>query len=124
MTKRRPVYLDLRRIRLPVPGLMSILHRVSGVLMVLAIPLFAALFAQSLSSETSFQAVSAWFDGVPAQLMLVVLAWGLLHHLFAGLRYLALDLGWGLEREQARLTARAVLYGAVALTLVGMVILR
>ena len=124
MTNRRPVYLDLRHIRLPVPGLMSILHRVSGVLMVLAIPFFSALFARALASEDGFYAVSALLGGLPGQLMLVVLAWGLLHHLLAGLRYLALDLGWGLEREQARLTARAVLYAAVALTLAGVVVLR
>lgn len=124
MAEPRPVFLDLRRIRLPAPGLMSILHRVSGVLMVLAIPLFAALFAKALSGEQGFRDAGALLGSLAGKLMLFVLAWGLLHHLLAGLRYLALDIGWGLERERARLTARTVLYAAVTLTLAGAVVLR
>jgi succinate dehydrogenase / fumarate reductase cytochrome b subunit len=124
MVKSRPVFLELWRIRLPIPGVVSILHRVSGLLMVLAIPVFAALFAQALSGSAGFASVKALAGSALGQLVLLLLGWSLLHHLLAGIRYLALDLGWGLDRPIARKTAWTVLYSALALTLIGAVVLR
>jgi succinate dehydrogenase / fumarate reductase cytochrome b subunit len=118
MTKDRPVFLELWRIRLPVPGVVSILHRISGVLMVLSIPVFTALFAQALSGPEGFAASAAFLVHPLVQLALLVLAWGLVHHLFAGIRYLVIDLGWGVDRLAARRTAWTALYAALAVTLV------
>ena len=124
MVKSRPVFLELWRIRLPIPGVVSILHRVSGVLMVIAIPVFAALFANALSGSAGFDAAAALAGSLLGQLTLLLLGWSLLHHLLAGIRYLALDLGWGLDRPTARKTAWTALYSALALTLIGAVVLR
>ncbi|MCF8015506.1 MAG: succinate dehydrogenase, cytochrome b556 subunit [Chromatiaceae bacterium] len=124
MVKSRPVFLELWRIRLPIPGVVSILHRVSGLLMVLAIPVFAAVFAQALSGSAGFASVKALAGSALGQLVLLLLGWSLLHHLFAGIRYLALDLGWGLDRPSARKTAWTALYSALALTLIGAGVLR
>lgn len=124
MVKSRPVFLELWRIRLPIPGVVSILHRVSGVLMVLAIPVFAALFAQALSGTAGFASAQALAGSLLGQFGLLLLAWSLLHHLLAGIRYLALDLGWGLDRPTARKTAWTTVYSALALTLIGAVVLR
>jgi succinate dehydrogenase / fumarate reductase cytochrome b subunit len=118
MTTNRPVFLDLWRIRLPVPGVVSILHRVSGVLMVLSIPVFTALFAQALSSPDGFAAAAAFVGNPLVKLVLLVMAWALLHHLFAGIRYLVIDLGWGVDRPTARKTAWSVLGGALFVTIV------
>jgi succinate dehydrogenase / fumarate reductase, cytochrome b subunit len=119
MKPKRPVFLELWRIKLPAMGLASILHRVSGVLMVLSIPLFAYLFRQSLEGPEGFAAASATLGAWPVRLVLLVLAWSLLHHLFAGIRYLALDLGLGLEREAARRSARLAIGAAVVVLVVG-----
>jgi len=119
MTTNRPVFLDLWRIRLPVPGVVSILHRVSGVLMVLSIPVFVTLFAQALSSPEGFAAAAAFVGHPLVRLVLLVMAWALLHHLFAGIRYLVIDLGWGVDRPTARKTAWTALGAALFVTLVG-----
>jgi succinate dehydrogenase / fumarate reductase cytochrome b subunit len=118
MTTYRPVFLDLRRIRLPVSAVVSILHRVSGVLMVVSIPVFAWLFAQALASAEGFAAAAAFLGHPLVQLGLVVMAWALLHHLIAGIRYLVIDLGVGVDRPTARGTAWTALTAAVALTVV------
>ena len=80
---------------------------------------FAALFAQALSGPAGFDDAAALAGGLPGRLMLLVLAWALLHHLLAGLRHLALDLGWGLQRAAARRSAWTALSGALLLTLLG-----
>lgn len=123
MTNPRPVFLDLWRIRLPIPGVVSILHRISGVLLVLAIPVFGALFSEALSGPSGFASASAVVGSPLGKLALLILAWALLHHLLAGIRYLALDLGLGLDRPTARKSAWVTLYSAVAVTLAGAVVL-
>lgn len=109
--------------RLPLAGIVSILHRVSGALMFLVgIPFILYLFQQSLTSEISFDAyrtiVSNWF----VKLVLLALAWAYLHHLCAGIRYLFLDLHIGVEKQASRSSAAAVL--AVSLTLTLLVALK
>lgn len=118
MTTHRPVFLELWRIRLPIPAVVSILHRVSGVLMVLSIPVLAWLFAQALASPAGFAASAAFLGHPLVQLVLVVMAWALLHHLIAGVRYLVIDLGLGVDRPTARGTAWTALTAALALTVV------
>ncbi|MGE0804777.1 MAG: succinate dehydrogenase, cytochrome b556 subunit [Burkholderiaceae bacterium] len=109
---------DILSYRLPLPGIVSILHRVSGVLMFLiGIPFILYLFQQSLLSEISYESyraiVSHWF----AKLVLLALIWAYLHHLVAGLRFLFLDVHVGIDKPSARKSAGAVLVVSVLLTL-------
>ena len=114
--KKRPVYLNLARISMPIAALMSILHRISGVLLFFAIPAVIYLFELSLRSAQEFSTVTSLLNSTPGKLTLVVILWALLHHLFAGIRYLLLDVHIGLTREGARVGAWIV-FGAEALTL-------
>ena len=113
----RPVFLDLARLRLPLPGWVSILHRVSGVLLFLAVPLGVAALSVTLASEAGFQAVSGWMTQAWAKLLLLAWVWAFLHHLLAGLRHLAMDAHCGVQLRQARTTGAVVLAGSAVATL-------
>jgi len=113
----RPVYLDLPRIRLPVPGIVSILHRVSGALLFLAgIPLLLACVAASLASPESFAQLRGAFAHPLAKLALLGFAWAYIHHFCAGIRFLLLDVHRGIEFATARRTSVVVLVVSLALT--------
>jgi succinate dehydrogenase / fumarate reductase cytochrome b subunit len=99
---------DLVRYRLPVPGVLSILHRVSGVLMFVLLPWLLWLFDMSLRSEVGYQRLLQVAGGWSIRAILVVLAWAVLHHLVAGVRFLALDLDLGMTRPAARRSAWVV----------------
>jgi succinate dehydrogenase / fumarate reductase cytochrome b subunit len=114
----RPVYLDLLRIRLPLAGWVSILHRVSGALLFLTLPLGVWLLSVSLSGEAGFQQVKEWVSHSLARLCVLVLVWALAHHFFAGLRHLALDVHWGVDLRRARLSSVAVLLASTLVTVV------
>jgi succinate dehydrogenase / fumarate reductase cytochrome b subunit len=119
MLKQRPVYLDLARIRLPLPGLVSILHRISGTLLFLVgIPLLLAGLAASLESADSYAGVRAAFANPLAKLVLIGFLWAYLHHFFAGIRFLLLDLLKGIDLPSARRSSAAVLAVSLALTLI------
>ncbi|AXK38121.1 succinate dehydrogenase, cytochrome b556 subunit [Crenobacter cavernae] len=118
MQKQRPKHLDLMTIRLPVPGIVSILHRVSGVALFLSLPLLIYLLAGSLSSAESFESYRAVVAHPLMKLVLLGLMWAYLHHFCAGIRFLFLDIHKGLELETARATAKAVLGVSLALTVV------
>jgi succinate dehydrogenase / fumarate reductase cytochrome b subunit len=119
VVKRRPVYLDLPRIRLPLPGIVSILHRLSGALLFLVgIPLLLAGVACSLTSPDSYAQLKAAFAHPLAKLLLIGLVWAYLHHFCAGIRYLLLDLLKGIELGPARRSSVVVLAVSLALTLI------
>ncbi|HSH72121.1 MAG TPA: succinate dehydrogenase, cytochrome b556 subunit [Methylophilaceae bacterium] len=115
--KKRPKNLNLTKVRLPIPALVSILHRASGVFLFLMIPLLLWALQSSLESEQGFQQLQAIAAHPLTKLLLLVFAWAFLHHFFAGIRHLALDARWGVELKQARLTSKLVLIVSVLLTL-------
>jgi succinate dehydrogenase / fumarate reductase cytochrome b subunit len=120
----RPQYRNIHvfqilQYRLPLAGVVSILHRVSGALMfLLGLPFVLYLFQQSITSEISFQSYRAIVSGWFAKLVLLALIWAYLHHFCAGIRYLVLDVHVGVEKDQARTSAAVVVGVSLALTLV------
>ena len=125
LTQDRPVYLNLLRIRQPVTAVVSILHRISGILMVLALPGLIYLLQLSLSSPAGFSQAAAMLDGPIARIFGVLMIWALAHHLFAGIRFLILDFDVGVSRSVSRKTAWLVHLSAavVALLSVGLLFL-
>ena len=121
VTDKRPFFLNLFIIRLPVPGFVSILHRISGLLMFLAIPFAVYLLDLSLQGRDGFNRVADILNHPLLQLILLLLLWSLVHHLFAGIRFLLTDFDIGLEKHSARrfawgvLIAEAVVFGLLAL---------
>ena len=116
--KKRPKNLDLATIRLPLPGKVSILHRVSGAGMFICFPVLLWLFSASLSSPESFATFKSVAGMLPVKVVLAGLLWAFVHHFCAGIRFLLLDLHIGIEKEEARKSAVAVLAVSIPLTLV------
>ena len=117
MVKPRPKYLNLVRIRLPLPGVVSILHRVSGAALFLFLPFLLTLFEMSLETAQTFARFKSVFSHWAIKLMLLGLLWAYLHHLCAGVRHLALDLHYGTELPAARAGSIAVVVVSIGLTL-------
>lgn len=116
MVNRRPRYLNLLRIKLPLPGVVSFLHRVSGALLFVAIPLFLAVFQLTLDSAETFEQVKQGFGNLLTKMVLILLLWGFLHHFFAGLRFIAMDMGFGMELGKTRRNSWLVLAFSLTLT--------
>lgn len=126
MPKRnnRPIFLDLTRIRQPITALISIAHRISGIVLFLSLPFAIYLLDLSLNSQRGFDRVQAFFSHGLVKLLLILILWALAHHLFAGLRFLLIDVGIGVEREEARRTAWVITIGsAVTLLMIGGILL-
>jgi succinate dehydrogenase / fumarate reductase cytochrome b subunit len=92
MNKTRPKHLALHKIKLPLSGYVSILHRLSGAILFLALPLLLLLLDQSLRSIETYTNLTEVFANPLLRLVLLGLLWAFLHHFCAGLRYLAIDL--------------------------------
>lgn len=117
LKKKRPKNLDLMTIRLPLPGILSILHRVSGAVLFLLLPVLLWLFESSLTSVESFAVVKSIAAHPLVKLILLGLIWLYLHHFCAGIRYLLLDLHKGIDLESARLSSKIVFAVSIVLTL-------
>jgi succinate dehydrogenase / fumarate reductase cytochrome b subunit len=92
INRPRPKHLALHKIKFPLPSYVSILHRVSGAVLFLSLPLLLLLFDQSLRSIETYTNLTEYLAYPLVKLTLLGLMWAFLHHFCAGLRYLAIDL--------------------------------
>ncbi|MCF6234830.1 MAG: succinate dehydrogenase, cytochrome b556 subunit [Gammaproteobacteria bacterium] len=106
--KKPPVFLNLLKIKLPLQGILSIFHRISGVILFLFIPFFIYFFERSLQGEAGFNEVVSMLDSTTVKLFIALTFWGLSHHLFAGIRYLLLDFDVAIDKKASRLSAQIV----------------
>ena len=116
----RPKYLNLQallfEIRMPISARLSILHRISGALLFVALVWLLWMLDRSLSSEAAFEKIRHYAGLWPVKLSLLVVVWAYCHHFCAGIRHLFLDLDKGLEKETASLTAWIAFGASLALT--------
>lgn len=120
---KRPVFLNLAKIQMPVGALTSIGHRISGVILALSVPAAVYLFGLSLRDEQGFASVAALFAQSPAKAFAVLAVWALAHHLLSGVRHLLSDFGIGSPLRLARRSAWFVNVSGVAFALLAAVAL-
>lgn len=120
--KARPKYYDLNLLNLPLPALVSIFHRITGVVMFLfLIPATLYLLQGSLKSESGFNFWKNVLTTFPlVKLIMLAFLWAFVHHFYAGLRYLLLDLHVGTSKAAARTSSITVLIlGVVTIAIIG-----
>ena len=103
--QKRPKFLNLLRIHLPVTGMNSFAHRVSGALLFLAIPLSIYCFNLSIRDAASFEQLSSLSTTPIFKLILTVLAWAIGHHLLAGIRFLLTEVDITTTLKSARIAS-------------------
>ncbi len=116
MNNQRPKHLALHLIKLPLSGIVSILHRISGLLLFIALPLLLLMLQYSLASIETYTQLMAVLANPLLKLLLLGLLWAFLHHFCAGLRYLAIDLHFVRDLAQARNSSKLVLLVSLILT--------
>ncbi len=121
--KARPEFrnihiFDLVNYRLPLAGFVSILHRISGLLLFLALPWILYLFDRSLTSEGTFGYMKDLISDWRVKLVILVLFWGYIQHFCSGIRHLIMDNHIGLDKNSARQSAVSVLIVSALLTVV------
>ncbi|MFP5349868.1 MAG: succinate dehydrogenase, cytochrome b556 subunit [Gammaproteobacteria bacterium] len=112
----RPVFLNLFKIRQPIGAVASIVHRVSGALLVLALAPGLYLLERALSSPAAYAGIANWFDGGIGRVVLLASVWLFAQHLLSGIRAMLLDMDIGAQLRPARAMAWATFAGSVALT--------
>ncbi len=96
---KRPKHLNLVKIKMPVSAVVSILHRVSGIILFLSIPYVVWLFSTSVRSVYGYTEALTILNSGYGKLASILLLWAITHHFYAGLRFLILDLDIGISRE-------------------------
>jgi succinate dehydrogenase / fumarate reductase cytochrome b subunit len=110
--------------RLPLAGIVSILHRASGVMMFVLLPFVIWMFDTSISSEVSFDAFTSAFvagigfvPGFLVKLVALGLIWAYLHHATAGLRHVWMDVTHSVTKQQGHASAVGTVVISLVLTL-------
>jgi len=126
MTKQRPGtmrLIDALQYRLPLAGVVSILHRASGAIMFLLLPFIVWMFDVSVTSEISYERFTSafavgigWFPAWAVKLVVLALIWSFLHHAIAGIRHLWMDMTHSVTKELGRMSAISTLISSLGLT--------
>jgi succinate dehydrogenase / fumarate reductase cytochrome b subunit len=99
--------LDLSTVKFPITAIASILHRVSGIIVFIALAIFLFLLNCSLTSESDFMRVAGYFDNFLVELIIWGSLTGLAYHIVFGVRHMIQDLGHWEEMDSASLSAKA-----------------
>ncbi|MBN3860325.1 succinate dehydrogenase, cytochrome b556 subunit [Neisseriaceae bacterium PsAf] len=118
MHENNSKYLNLFHIRQSVTAILSILHRVSGAALFVGLPFFIWLLSSSLNQKEAFDAYQAVITNPVVKVILLLFLWAIFHHVLAGIRFLILDTGKGLDVKTAKLTAKIVLFSAPIIALI------
>lgn len=119
----QPFFLNLLQIQMPVGAITSILHRLTGVLLAVGVPIGMFLLWRSLHGETGFAQVMSLLHHRAFQVVWVVLVWALAHHVLAGVRHMLSDINIGSTLHSARRSAWTVNLTAVAIALLALAVL-
>lgn len=104
----RPVYLNLIKIKLPISGIISIFHRLTGLLLFVAIPVSLYLLQLSITDLESFNTVTSLMLHPISRFLILLVIWSFVHHFITGMRFLFIDLEFFLDRNAARSSSWAV----------------
>ena len=117
--RKGPKYLNLVEIRLPLPAVVSFMHRVSGAFLFMVLPVLLLWLQQSLTSAEGFTAVRDAFSHWAAKAFVLALLWAFFHHLFAGIRHLIMDVYLRAdELAVGRFSAKLALVLGIVMTVV------
>lgn len=117
MNKKRPVNLDLGSMKFPPMAIASVLHRVSGVVLFVLLPIMIFLLGQSLQSEEMFNQIKIKLSEPYYKFILWAFSTALIYHILAGIRHMIMDLGFGEDLCTGRRTSILVIVLAVIATI-------
>lgn len=117
-SRARTVDLPLLKIRLPASGIVSIVHRITGVILAILIPFLVYGLQVSLSGAAGFREISTWTDRIPVRVFLAIIILILAQHFFSGIRHLLMDMHIGLSRSAARNSAWATFVATLVVAVV------
>ncbi len=117
MNKKRPVNLDLGSLKFPPMAIASILHRISGVVLFLLLPIMLCIFGQSMQSEETFAQVKNLLTHPAYKMVIWAFGAAMIYHLLAGIRHLLMDIGFGEHLDAGRRSAVLVIILAAILSI-------
>lgn len=115
MNKDRPVNLDISTISFPIPAIVSIIHRISGMVMLAGVLVLLFMLDMSLGSEKSYDELREYLAAPWAKIVVWIVLAALAYHAVAGIRHLIMDIGVGESLEGGRLGAKLVVFLSVLL---------
>jgi succinate dehydrogenase / fumarate reductase cytochrome b subunit len=118
--KQRPKFVNLLVLgpKMGITAKVSILHRLSGVILVLAIPLLLYILQQSLTSQQFYSTLYGFSQNISVKILYILILWAFIYHLCSGVRFLFLDIHQGIEIKTSKITAMVVVIISTILTVI------
>ncbi len=109
----RPVNLDLTTVRMPFTAVLSILHRITGVIIFFGVPVLLWLLEKSMTSAAGYEEVEQLLAGGFWRFAFFGVIWAFAYHVMAGIKHLAMDMGHAETPETAKIAAALLIIGNI-----------
>ena len=117
MENKRPLSPHIQIYRWHISSLVSISHRITGIINIIAITLICFLVCVLMLGEESFKIIEIFFNSVFGKFIILGITWSFSFQILSEIRHLAMDLGYGFELKTTKITGLIVIVGSVILTI-------
>ena len=117
MENRNPLSPHIQIYRWHISSLVSISHRITGIINIVAITLICIWTASLILGDTNYDFINSFLTSIFGKFIVIGLAWSFSFQILSEIRHLIMDMGYGFELKTTRITGIAVIFGSVALTI-------
>ena len=117
MENKNPLSPHIQIYRWHISSLVSISHRITGIINIIAITLICIWSSLLILGDTNYNFVNFFFNSLFGKFIAIGLAWSFSFQILSEIRHLAMDMGYGFELQTTRITGLAVIFGSILLTI-------
>ena len=118
MENKPPLSPHIQVYRWQISSLVSISHRITGIINIIAISLFCLLISLMFLSESKHETINLLLDSIVGKFIILGITWSFSFQILSEIRHLIMDLGYGFELKTTNITGLLVIIGSIFLTII------
>ena len=118
MESKTPLSPHIQIYRWPISSLVSICHRITGIINIIVITLICVWTSLLLFGESNYETINSFLNSFIGKFIILGITWSFSFQVLSEIRHLIMDLGYGFELKTTKITGLIVMFGSIFLTII------
>ena len=118
MKNKEPLSPHIQIYRWHISSLVSISHRITGIINIIAITIICFWASSLLLGENNYEAINSFLNSFIGKFIILGITWSFLFQILSEIRHLIMDLGYGFEIQTTKITGLIVIFGSIIFTII------
>ena len=118
MENKEPLSPHIQIYRWHISSLVSISHRITGIINIIAITIICFWASSLLLGENNYEAINSFLNSFIGKFIILGITWSFLFQILSEIRHLIMDLGYGFEIQTTKITGLVVIFGSIIFTVI------